>query len=1018
MNKNFINKTGIAVAVGSVLMGVSGVSYAVLDETTILNVTTGSGSYFTMGDKTGIPPTIAAAGFDGQFLVGNDGLILGSIQTPAGSHGGAIDGSEVPTVDAPWIFFGNTGMSGTTSASNVLSASGNTATLDLSGWAVAWNGLDGASGNPTIPMGSGAWYQTTTDGVAQITCDTSCDDGEGYTLIYSATVPAGDPSNFGGTKYFLSLTGTISDTNIAPVISPLASMSMLGLASDTLDITSNVSDSHNNHDFATLNFSSNTCSDTPTHNNAGVISYIDTGGVAASCSFNVSITDTEGKTSNTQTVNVEITLENPKPIAVDDGSAAAPIIVNENSAIEINVTANDTDNTAIDVTSVIPVDGSIGTAVADSITGIVTYTPNADTFGNDTFTYTVSDDQGLSSDILDPAIVTIKVNALPVANDPDPITLDRLASANFVVDASDADGTIDLSTLQAPLNSTCEAEITHDDIGRISITSTGSAITDCAFEYTVDDDSGATSLPATASISIVNAIPIANIDNAEQFDMEAVSSVSIDIASNDTDTDGTIDPASIVIVTGASNGTVTINDPSAGFITYTPDPNYSGEFPFSDSISYTIDDNDAATSLPETVNFSVDSSIGQKFLPRDAILTIEPSDVGSSVLVQPEIGTGSWFSMLLAPGEFTHTSISGLNHLQLGKAQLGQVNPTIGNIDEPWEFVGNSGIHQSTANITVLSDPGDGTATLNFSGWNVGWAAIPSINMSAGPDNGVASITCTAGDDEVADCSYGDRYALDYNAIVPEGDPSNFGGVNYRLHLEGEILEELPILGCNDSTTPYTVEDIEAGDCDGNSEGNTFDVEPGEIATLAGNTSGHGLSVEEIGTNDPRVNPDNGEQCFGGCLDFTISEVEIGASVNIIYKLSKPIEAGLVFRKLINGRWENFDRSGGDAIGSAATSAGMCQTQAGTYASNLVEGDECILIRITDGGPNDADGLANGIITDPGGLLLAGTPNTPPSSNDGCSMSGNTVQLSQRADWLLLFGFIAWLGLVIRKKQA
>jgi len=1011
MKKQFLNKTNIAI--GSVLMSVTGASQAALDNTDILNINVGS--FFTMGGGT----VVAAPGFDGQNITGNEGLVLGTIQTPAGSHSGAPGtvAGEAPTVDNPWIFFGNTGMSGTESNSNVLSASGNTATVDLSGWVVAWNNLDSAAGVPTIPMGAGAWFDTTTDGVAKVTCGVDCEDGDTFTLIYSATVPDGDPSNFGNTQYLLSLTGTITDTNTAPVIStlPPIALTVLTTATPALDITSNVTDVQNNIDFSTLTILNNTCSDTPSDDNAGTISYTDTGGVATTCSFDVTVADIEGKVSNSQTVNVTITSGVPAPIAANDGSVASPIIVPENTVIQINVLDNDTAAGGIDVTSVTPTNGNIGIAVADNVTGIVTYTPDANTIGDDTLTYTFND---LLTVISNTATVTIKVNSLPIG-DPGSLTLTRGGSANIVVTTSDLDGTVDLTTLTFSANN-CSDTPTDDNAGRISYTDTGNVITSCSFDYTVDDNNGTTSLPATVSVSIENAIPVANNDNGGLIDIASVTNKAFDIALNDTDADGTINRSSIVIISAASNGTISLNDPTPGEITYTPDPNFAGNYPFTDSFTYTIDDNDAATSLPATVTFTVDNSIVETFPPRDAILTIEPANVGDSVLVQPEIGTGSWFSMLLAPDEFTYTSVAGLNHLQLGTSQLGQVNPTFGNIDEPWPFVGNLGIHQTTSDVLVLSGIGDGTATLDFTGWDVGWAAVPSINLSEGPSNGIASLTCTAGDNEQppeADCSVGDRYVLDYRAIVPEGDPSNFGGVNYRLHLEGEILAEVPIFGCNDATTPYTVTDIAAGDCDGNVEGNVFIVEPGDIAKLVSNTTGTGLSVADIGVKDPRVNPDNGEQCFGGCVDYTISGVDIGGYVNVVYRLNKPIESGLIFRKLIYGKWQNFDRTNGDLIGSAATSGGMCQTQAGTFKSTLTVGDECVFMRITDGGPNDADGLANGTIVDPGGLLLAGSPNTPPSSTDGCSISGNTLNLMQRADWLLLLGFITWLGLVIRRRQ-
>lgn len=174
-------------------------------------LTIDTGSFFTMGGSL----SVMAPGFDGQFITGFDGLVLGTTQTATGSHTGIPNGSESPGIDNAWRFFGNTGMHLTTSDTTVLGVSGNTATVDFSGWSVTWNGI------AVIPMGSGAWNGNA-EGVAEITCGVDCTAGDTYTLMYSATVPDGDPSNFGGTQYLLSLTGTITGGDITAVPVPAA----------------------------------------------------------------------------------------------------------------------------------------------------------------------------------------------------------------------------------------------------------------------------------------------------------------------------------------------------------------------------------------------------------------------------------------------------------------------------------------------------------------------------------------------------------------------------------------------------------------------------------------------------------------------------------------------------------------------------------------------------------------------------------------------------------------------------
>lgn len=158
-----------------------------------------SGSYFGM-DTNG---NGAVTANERTALVENVGITLGNTQAATGSHSGAPDGSESPGIDQPWGFFGNTGLHYTSNPTIVLTTSGNTATIDFSGWGVTWNGI------AEIPMGAGAWGPNA-ESIAEVTCLIDCDIGDTYTLTYTATVPAGDPSGFGGVAYDLLFTGTVA----------------------------------------------------------------------------------------------------------------------------------------------------------------------------------------------------------------------------------------------------------------------------------------------------------------------------------------------------------------------------------------------------------------------------------------------------------------------------------------------------------------------------------------------------------------------------------------------------------------------------------------------------------------------------------------------------------------------------------------------------------------------------------------------------------------------------------------
>ena len=117
-----------------------------------------------------------------------------------------------------------------------------------------------------------------------------------------------------------------------------------------------------------------------------------------------------------------------------------------------------------------------------------------------------------------------------------------------------------------------------------------------SFMYKVRDNLGIDSNVATVSIT-VNAPPVANNDSATTNKNTAVV---INVLANDSDPDGTVNPATVTIVSAASHGTISIN-PTTGAITYTPTSNFAGP----DSFTYKMEDNLGADSNVATVSISV-----------------------------------------------------------------------------------------------------------------------------------------------------------------------------------------------------------------------------------------------------------------------------------------------------------------------------------------------------------------------------------------------------------------------------
>ncbi|MFQ5399231.1 MAG: tandem-95 repeat protein [Anaerolineae bacterium] len=193
---------------------------------------------------------------------------------------------------------------------------------------------------------------------------------------------------------------------------------------------------------------------------------------------------------------------------------------------------------------------------------------------------------------------------LATINEDTSITLDLLAND------SDPDGIIIPSSLTIVTPQTNGALVNHGD-GTVTYTPNPNYAGGDSFQYTVNDNGGATSSRATVSIRIagVNDAPIAVDDVA--------STNTFDLLANDTDIDGTLVPSSLTILTQPADGTLVNN--GDGTVTYTPGLNFTGN----DSFTYQVSDNDGAVSNIATVTITT-SIIGGNFGP--VLNIVSPAD--------------------------------------------------------------------------------------------------------------------------------------------------------------------------------------------------------------------------------------------------------------------------------------------------------------------------------------------------------------------------------------------------------
>ncbi|MDB2660362.1 HYR domain-containing protein [Luminiphilus sp.] len=152
-------------------------------------------------------------------------------------------------------------------------------------------------------------------------------------------------------------------------------------------------------------------------------------------------------------------------------------------------------------------------------------------------------------------------------------------------------------------------------------------------------------------------------------------------------------------------------------------------------------------------------------------------------------------------------------------------------------------------------------------------------------------------------------------------------------------------------------------------------------AAVYGGADGSSLTLEDIQDFSDAVggaNASDDEFTFtGDIVDFEVSGVDVGASVDVVIPLSSPLLEGSVYRKYdLQVGWFNFVEDNENFVSSAEGSAGACPEAASAeYQRGLLEGHFCVQLTIMDGGPNDSDNEANGVVKDPGGIAVEIIPN-------------------------------------------
>ncbi len=220
---------------------------------------------------------------------------------------------------------------------------------------------------------------------------------------------------------------------------------------------------------------------------------------------------------------------NQPPVAVDDST-----VTDEGTPVTMNVISNDTDadGTIVAATVAIITNPVNGTAFSNS-NGTVTYTPDSGFTGTDTFTYTVDDDQGATSNEATVAVTVVNANNAPVAVD-DAFNVNENTSDNILgvlFNDSDPDGDTLVITEVGTTNN--GGTVINNGTG-LSYTPAVSYVGVETFDYTVSDGKDTMTATVTVTVNGGNQAPVVSFVSPTN-DAEVSGNVYIEVTATDDD---------------------------------------------------------------------------------------------------------------------------------------------------------------------------------------------------------------------------------------------------------------------------------------------------------------------------------------------------------------------------------------------------------------------------------------------------------------------------------------------------
>lgn len=716
---------------------------------------------------------------------------------------------------------------------------------------------------------------------------------------------------------------------------------------------------------------------------------------------NVLISVSDGALSDSLApFNLTVTVRNTAPIADDQA-----VQVNEDSRVNIVAKASDAQNDSLTLTAQTQPQNGVLSAVEN---GWI-YIPNANFNGQDSFTY-VARDEALTSNVATVTITVNPVNDAPTAQD-DSLTLSKTANDNYTIAVLGNDADIDGDVLKV--------EGVTASIGAATVS--GATIS-----YQAPDD-------FTGSVSLSYSVTDGNKGRAS-------AKVNLVIEGNDNTQAPTLTvPADLTVdatalYTKVNLGVASAKDAQGNVLPVALVDSKMVFAPGKHDVYWRTVDSAGLESIElQRLNVNPLISLGKdQIVSEGSTVTVQVLLNGTSPTYPLEIG----YTIGGTASFDDHTARSGTVVIDKGTQAEISFDVAVDGASEQDETVtvslssalnlGNK--HQTT--ITIRES--NVAPTLDLNVWQQNETRIKvsqagglvTIKAAAKDANKTDTLTVSWSSDLSNLSTEPAQFVFDPTAttlgvhavksmVTDNGSPS----LNTSETVYVEVVEQLAALNETD-TDGDLIPDSEEGYQDSDGDGiadyldaiNECNVVPAQVnnqtAFLAEGdpgvclrrgavsvlSSSGGLQVES-GSQTGLVN-DTQATNVGGIYDYIAYGLpEQGQNYSLVLPQQLPIPANAVYRKYTQAKgWSDFVEDENNQVFSSAGAIGYCPPPGATqWQTGLTEGHWCVQIVVQDGGPNDADGEANGTVVDPSGVAVYHNDNAKPVANaDNVSLPWNS----------------------------